>query len=170
MAALDRPSAISARTSRSLPVSVPSESARLLAANSWRTTSASRTVPPRATLVIASMKSLDVGDPVLQQVADAGGELGEQFGRRARLDVLGEDQHADPGVVAADRHRRAQALVGVRRRHAHVDDRDVRLVTPDRQQQRVGVPTAATTSCPRRASVCGEPVAHDRRVLGDHDP
>ena len=35
--------------------------------------------------------------------------------------------------------RRAQALVGVRRRHAHVDDRDVRLVRADLAQQVLGV-------------------------------
>ena len=58
MAAFERPCAMSERTSRSRGVSVARESARRLAPRSWRTTSGSSTVPPCATLVIASMKSL----------------------------------------------------------------------------------------------------------------
>ena len=43
------------------------------------------------------------------------------------------------GVLVADLGRGAQALVGVRRRHADVDDRDVGLVGADLAQQVLGV-------------------------------
>ena len=41
------------------------------------------------------------------------------------LDVLGEEDDAHRGVAAADLVRGLDPLVGVRRRHADVDDRDV---------------------------------------------
>ncbi len=44
-----------------------------------------------------------VSDAVFQQVSDASGCPGEQLRCRAGLDVLGENQHADAGMVAADR-------------------------------------------------------------------
>ena len=43
----------------------------------------------------------DVGHPVLQQVADAGGVVGQQVGGIAGLDVLGEEQDAEPCVAGA---------------------------------------------------------------------
>ena len=44
----------------------------------------------------------DVGHPVLQQVADAGGIVGQQVGGIAGFDVLGEEQDAQPLVAAAE--------------------------------------------------------------------
>jgi hypothetical protein len=44
----------------------------------------------------------DVGHPVLQQVADAGGVVGQQVGGVAGLDVLGEQQDAQPLVAGAE--------------------------------------------------------------------
>jgi hypothetical protein len=45
---------------------------------------------------------LDVGDPVLQQVADALGAVRKQLHRVAGLDVLGQDEDARAGVALAD--------------------------------------------------------------------
>ena len=64
----------------------------------------------------------------------------------------------------------AQALVGVRRRHADVDDRDVRLVRAHLQHQLVGVPRLADDL---EAAVLEQPrdaLAEEHRVLGQHDP
>jgi hypothetical protein len=58
MAVFERPWAISESTSRSRGVRAARESARRLAPSRWRTTSGSSTVPPRATRVSASTKSL----------------------------------------------------------------------------------------------------------------
>ena len=54
-----------------------------------------------ATRSSASTKSLDVGHPVLEQVADAGGVVGQQVGGVAGLDVLGEEQDAEALVLGA---------------------------------------------------------------------
>ena len=79
-----------------------------------------------------------VGDPVLEQVADALGALGEQLHRVRRLDVLGEDEHADLRIRLADLLRGPEAFVRVRRWHADVDDDDVRRVAAHLQHQVIG--------------------------------
>src|ERR1700742_4701093 len=91
--ALDRPSAISPSTSRSRRVSVFSPSVRRLARDSWLTTSGARAGPPAAPPLERGHEVGHVGHPVLEQVADAGGVAGQQPGRVAGLDVLGEHQH-----------------------------------------------------------------------------
>ena len=54
------------------------------------------------------------------------GVLLEQWHRVARLEVLGQDEHAAAGEVGADLVRRDQPFVGVGRGHPDVDDRHVR--------------------------------------------
>ena len=78
---------------------------------------------------------LEVGDPVLEEVADALGARLEQRHRVAGLDVLREEQDADVGMPLADLARCDEPLVGVRRRHADVDHGDVRLVHRDVAQE-----------------------------------
>ena len=46
-------------------------------------------------------EGVDVRDAVLEQVADAGGVVGEQLAGVGLLDVLGEDEHADVGQLGA---------------------------------------------------------------------
>jgi Phage integrase family len=72
-----------------------------------------------------------VGDAVLEEVAEPGGRLGQQAHRDADLDVLREDRDADPGMARADLVRGPKPLLGVGRRHADVDERDVRRVDVD---------------------------------------
>ena len=74
---------------------------------------------------------LEVGDAILQQIPDPLGARLEQRHRIAGLDVLREEEDADPGMRVADLLRRPQPLVGVRRRHPDVDDRDIGLVHGD---------------------------------------
>ena len=69
--ALDRPSAISASTSRSRGVSVARSPACRLARTSWLTTSGSSAVPPARHPGQRVGELGHVGDPVLEQVADA---------------------------------------------------------------------------------------------------
>ena len=64
-------------------------------------------------------------------------------------------------MVAAQLERGAQTLVGVRRRHPDVDDRDVRAVLADRGQQRDGSPTAAHDVVAARGQQMGEAVAQE---------
>ena len=81
----------------------------------------------------------NVEDALLEQVADALGMLFEQPQRVAGLDVLGEDEDADIGVLGADPLGGDEALVGVRRRHADVDDRGVRAFESHLSEQALGV-------------------------------
>ena len=90
----ERPSAISSSTSRSRGVSSSSGSSRAAAADELRD---DRRVERRAALGDAPHRGgelVDVGDAVLEQVADALGAVGEQLERVARLDVLREHEHA----------------------------------------------------------------------------
>jgi hypothetical protein len=72
----------------------------------------------------------DVDHALLQQIADPFGMLLQQRHRVARLDVLGEHEDADHGVVGPHPLGRDEALVGVGGLHADVDDRHVRLFEP----------------------------------------
>ena len=56
-----------------------------------------------------------------------------------RLDVLGEDEHADLRVLGLDPARGPGALVGEARRHPNVDHHEVGPVAGDGGEQPVGV-------------------------------
>ncbi len=82
---------------------------------------------------------IDVGHPVLQQVADAAGLAGQQLAGVTLLDVLREDHHRDRRPLAADDERRAQPLIGERGRHPHVHHHDVGLMLGDGTQGRLAI-------------------------------
>ena len=65
--------------------------------------------------------------------------------------------------------RRPQALVGVRRRHPDVDDRDVGLVGADLAQQVLGVAGLADDVEARLFEQAHETLAQQHGVIGDHD-
>ena len=113
---------------------------------------------------------LDVGHPVLEQVAEAAGVLPGQVGDVAALQRLGEQQDAEPGVALAELERRLGALVRVRRRHPDVDDRDVGCVLVDHGEQLVGVGGPGHDVDPRLGEQVGQAVAQQPGVVGDHDP
>ena len=99
----------------------------------------------------------DVGDAVLEQVADAAASRdAQQVGRVPGLDVLGEHQMPTRGVGAADGDRGPQALVGVAGRHPDVDDRDVGSAATAASRASAS-PTAATISWPRSARISVRP-------------
>src|SRR5262245_1832718 len=111
----------------------------------------------------------DVGDAILQQIADARGVLGDQLHRVGGLDMLGEDEHADLGARHADLLGRAQPLVGVRRRQADVYDDRVGRPQVDLAHQIL--PGLALTddleSCLLQEA--GQALPEQDDVLGDHD-
>ena len=74
-------------------------------------------------------------DPVFQEVADTFGVVLEELERVSLLDVLGEDEHRRVRMTLPDLLCRAQSFVRVRRRHLDVDDRDIRVVRANLQQQ-----------------------------------
>ena len=76
-----------------------------------------------------------VGDPVFEQVSDAGGGALDERERVFDLDILREDDRRHVRVCAADLLGGEQALVRVGGRHADVDDGDVRRVSCDEPQK-----------------------------------
>ena len=128
---LERPWAISSSTSRSRGESSSSGSVRRRRPSICADDLG---VEHRAALADGAdgvRERVEVADAVLEQVADALGAVADQVDRVALLDVLGEHEHLRVRVLLADLHRRAQAVVGVGRRHLDVDDRDVGPVRPD---------------------------------------
>ena len=117
---------------------------------------------------------LDVADPVLEQVPDpcgtATGHRAEQVGRVPGLDVLGEHEHPGLGVVAADRDRGAQALVGVAGRHPHVHHGGVRTVLVHRGQQVAGVAYGGEDLVAAVSQDFSQAGSYYSRIFGDHDP
>src|SRR4051794_34726048 len=110
---------------------------------------------------------LDVPDAVLEQVADALGVAADQLERIALLDVLGEHEHADVRLARADVDRGAQAVVGVGRRHAHVGDRDVRLVGAHLADEVLGVARLGDDVEARVLEQPGDALAQQDTVVGD---
>ena len=111
-----------------------------------------------------------VGHAVLEQVADAAGPVGQQLAGVLRLHVLAQHQHRRARHQAARLDGRAQALVTLGRRHAHVDDRDVGPVLGHRGHERRPV---ADGGHDRGLAVLDEPdeaLAQQDRILGDDDP
>ena len=93
----------------------------------------------------------------------------EQVERVGLLHVLGEHEHRGARVLRADRARRAQALVGVGRRHADVDDRHVGLVGADLAQQVLPVAGLAGDLEAGLLEQAREPLAQQDGVVGDND-
>jgi hypothetical protein len=78
-----------------------------------------------ADAVHCSSQLIPVEDAVLQEVAAPLVAPLEEPKRVLGLDVLREDEHADPGPTCANRLCGDESLVRVGRRHANVDDSDV---------------------------------------------
>src|SRR3954454_24875312 len=102
---------------------------------------------------------------VLEQVAEPA--LRDQRHGVLGLEVLGEQQDADLRSLLADPPRRARALVGERRRHADVDDRDVGGVLLDGPEQRVAVPHVGDDLLAGVREQPGEARPQEDLVLGE---
>ena len=94
----------------------------------------------------------------------------EQPHREARLDVVGEHEHADVGVELADALRRDDPLVRVRRRHADVDDRAVGVGGGDTAHQAVDLAGLADDLDAGAGEHTDDPFSGEHHVIGDHDP
>ena len=162
---LEWPSAISASTSRSRSVSSSSGPCARRALISRDTIVGSTTHSPSSMRRSASTSTASVGHALLEQVADALGRLLEQPQRVARLEVVGEHEHADVGVLAADLLRGDEPVVGVAGRHADVEDRHVRPRQRDAAQRlrRRAPPCRPPRSRPRPAAARALRAAAPRR-------
>ena len=110
-----------------------------------------------------------VAHSLLEQVADARRVVADQVVRVGLLAVRREHQDAELGLVGAQLHGRAQAVVRALRRHLHVDDRDIRLVRTDLADEVVRVARARDDVEPGIAQQAGDAFAHEHVVLTDDD-
>src|SRR6187455_670776 len=111
---------------------------------------------------------VDVQDAVLQEVAEAAARA-DELDRVVRLDVLREHEDGRLRVPLPDLGGRAHALVLVRRRHAYVDDREIRLVLGDDGHERLGVSDAGDDRVTGILEQPRDPLAEEHGVVGDHD-
>jgi hypothetical protein len=112
---------------------------------------------------------VDVENTVLEQITEAA-SCGDKLEGVAGLDVLRENEDGGPRVPAPDLGRRAHALVLVVRRHAHVNDGEIRLVLGDDRHQGFGVAHPGEDHVPGILEQSCEPLAKQDGVLRDHDP
>ena len=138
-------------------------------ANSRATIVGSTTVSPSREAAQGVDEVRDVEDAFFEQVADSFGMLFEQPHGVLRLDVLGEDEHPDSGMLGADLLRGDQALVGVGGGHADVDHGGVGLGHADRAQQRGGVARLADHVDAGVGEQPGDTLAGQHHVLGYDD-
>ncbi len=75
----------------------------------------------------------------LEEVAHALGIVGDELDGVALLDELREHQQPHVGQLPPDHERGAHAVVGVIRRHLHIDDRDVGAVLAHGLHERVSI-------------------------------
>ena len=171
IALFERPSAINASTSSSR--SVRSSSGVLPLAALTDELRHDRRVEHRPALADpphAGRQLVEIGDAVLEQVADTLGPLREQLDRVTRLHVLREHQDAHLWPARPDQLRRAQPFVGVRRRHPNVDDRDIRSRALDERAQLVGVGGEPDDLEPGLLEQPRQPLAQNDGVVGDDYP
>jgi hypothetical protein len=72
---------------------------------------------------------VDVGDGVLEQVADTGRSRLEELDYLARFDVAREEQDSHAGKAVPDLDGRVDAFLRLCRRHVNIDDRNIRRVS-----------------------------------------
>jgi hypothetical protein len=174
IAALERPSAIRASTSRSLAVRRDEPVVAAAGAEQLGDDFRVQSGAPGGHPVQRLDELLHVGDPVLEQVPDTRGAAtgcrAEQVGRVPGLDVLGEHQHPGRGVVAADGDRGAQSLVGVARWHPHIHYGGVWLVFANSGQQILRVANGGGHLVATVGQDFDQARAHYGRIFGDHYP
>ncbi len=110
----------------------------------------------------------DVEDALLEQVAAALRVVLDQPHGEDRLDVLRKDEYPDVRMLGADLFGGDETFVGVGRRHADVDDGDVRVLRRDFAEQHVGIGGLADDLHTGVAEQAGDSRAGDHHVVGDH--
>ncbi len=109
---------------------------------------------------------IDVGDPVLEQITDAGPTIGEEAHGMGRLDGLRQDDDRRRRGRGQQRLRRPQPLVREGRWHADVHDRDVGPARRDQIEQRGRIAHGADDLEPTVPQHAGDAFAQQDVVLG----
>ena len=171
MPAFEWPSAISARTSRSRSRQLVE---RALLARPAHEPGDDRRVEHALAVGDAAERVDEHGDvrhALLQQVAATLRVLLEQAHRVARLDVVGQDEHADARrastrICCAATRPSSVCVGGIRMSTIATSGR----VSATRRRSSSAVPALPTTSKPASSSSRSEPLAEEGLVVGDHDP
>jgi hypothetical protein len=111
-----------------------------------------------------------VGHSLLEEIAHAGRVVAEQVDGVARFDVLGEDQHREARMIAAETEGGDEPFGGVRRWHSHVDDGEVRVEGGDRFEQLCRITRLGHDREARLGEQSGESFAEEDGVVGEDDP
>ena len=167
--AFERPSAISASTSRSRGDRTSSGSAHAACGNELLH---ERGIDDRGALddpLERVDEILDVRDTALEQVA-APLAAREQRSRSLHLHVRGESDDGDVRKLLADRLGGFEALGRVRGRHANVDDHEVRPKLAHQLDQLGRVPGLTHHLETGTLEQAGETLAHQNLVVRQHDP
>ena len=114
-------------------------------------------------------EAFDVGDAVLEQIADALGSTAEEVHRVLLLEELREHEHSGRGHVRADLVRRQQTVIGVVRRHLDVNDRDVGRMRACLAYEIARVPCHCNDIEPCLSQNVHHPLPEQGLVLPDHD-
>ena len=165
IARLDRPSAIRPSTSRSRAVSSSSGSSARVGRELRDDVGVDdgAAVSRRGGRV---EELVELHDAVLEQVAEALGDVARRASARSRASTTCESTSTPTSGCSARIVAAALALVGMGRRHADVDDRDVGLARLDRSQQLIGVAGLADdleARRPRGGGQCPRGGARSRR-------
>ena len=172
IAGLEWPSASSWSTSRSRAVSARSGPSPRSLASSREMTCGSSAVPPAATVRSVETNSVDVGDAVLEQVAEPARGARRARARRRRSRRAGRGRRSrsrggargSPAPPAGPR-RCASAASGCRRSRC----RACSASTAAQQARRPRRAWAATSS-PASSQQRDDPAADEQVVVRDHDP
>ena len=168
IARFDRPSAIRARTSCSRSVSSASGSGsrgRRRASRRW----SGRGRTPFDDWLESVDEHGDVRHPLLEQIPGPLGVLLEETHRVARLQVLRQHEHAHIRMRGPNGLGRDESLVGERRRHADVDDRDIGMLAGHDPKELLRVVDLADDVDARALEEARRPLPQEHRVVGDHD-
>jgi len=80
---------------------------------------------------------VQLGDPVLEEIAAPAGTPINQGEGVARVGVLGQHHHRGPRMRRSQRGGESDALIRLRRRHPHISDHHVRVELTHQVQSRV---------------------------------
>jgi hypothetical protein len=111
-----------------------------------------------------------VADPVLEEITDAAGAIGEQLRRVLALDILAEDQHRRSRNLPASLDRRPQSFVALARWHPHIDNRHIRAMREDGLDERWPVTHLGDHDAARLLDQPRDSLANEGRILRDDDP
>src|SRR3954452_12217874 len=111
-----------------------------------------------------------MADSLLEQICAPPRAVLEERRRIHRVGVLAQDDHADIGVRRAKLGGEADALIGLRRRHANVGDDDVRPELADGGSKRIEVLVGAEKiDIGQRLERARYPLTREIAVLTEYD-